>query len=381
MLGVLVLALILRMNNLGNVPPGLWFDEAQNGVVGRNLLAPGAFHYTFIQDFTQMGALYFYFDGLMVKIFGNEIWVVRFLPALAGSLIAPMLYLLGSRMYGWRVGLAAAGFVAVSSWNITFSRFGMASMPTVALDVAVFLCAAQALRTGRLGYYAGAGVLMGLSLQIYYPSRLVPIILGALLLHRLITQHIKLIRSIRAGLVVFAVGALLAFMPVGLFAIEQPDAFNGRTDTVSIFAPQNNGGNLQAALTQNIQKHMLMFNWLGDGNGRHNLPGSPMLEWIMAALFFAGLASCILRFWRWQYFFPIVWFVAALSGGVLSLPFEAPQSHRAIEASVVTPLLAGIFIGEVWALLAGAEMAKKSPTALHGCVPACSGPRCAGLRH
>jgi hypothetical protein len=60
---------------------------------------------------------------------------------------------------------------------------------------------------------------------------------------------------------------------------------------------------------------------------------------------------CLLRAWRWQYFFPLVWFAAALSGGVLSLLFEAPQAHRTVENSVVSALFAGIVLGELWQLL------------------------------
>src|SRR5438552_18011408 len=56
-----------------------------------------------------------------------------------------------------------------------------------------------------------------------------------------------------------------------------------------------------------------------------------------------------------------MWFIAAISGGVLSVIFEAPQSHRTLENSVVTALLAGIFLGEFWqittAWIAGAGAA------------------------
>ncbi len=350
MAGLLVVAGALRLWNLDNVPPGLWFDEAQNGMVGLNLLDPGAIHPTFISNFTQMGALPFYFFGLVLKVTGTLVWPLRLLPALAGALIAPLLYLLGARLYGWRVGLAAGGLVAVSAWNLTFSRFGIVSLMTVAVDVAVYLCAAQALRTGRLGYYAGAGVLLGLALQTYYAARLVPFVLIALLLHQLVSSRGRIIRTAGLGLLIFALGALLAFLPVGLFALQQPAAFNGRINDVSVFNPAVNGGNPNAFSTS-LNQHLLMFNFHGDSNGRHNLPGAPMLDDITAALFFLGLGACLLRAWRWQYAFPVLWFASALSGGVLSLPFEAPQSHRTLENSVVTALLAGIVVGELWALL------------------------------
>ncbi|MDQ2808601.1 MAG: glycosyltransferase family 39 protein, partial [Chloroflexota bacterium] len=352
---LLVGAGALRLWNLDNVPPGLWFDEAQNGIVGLNLLKAGAIHPTFIADFTQMGALPFYFFGLVLKVTGTLVWPLRLLPALAGAIIAPLLYLLGARLYGWRVGLAAGGLVAVSAWNLTFSRFGIVSLMTVAVDVAVYLCAAQALRTGRLGYYAGAGVLLGLALQTYYAARLVPLVLIALLLHQLVSSRGRLLRTAGLGLLIFTVGGLLAFLPVGLFALQQPAVFNGRINDVSVFNPAVNGGNPNAFSTS-LNLHLLMFNFHGDSNGRHNLPGAPMLDDITAALFFLGLGACLLRAWRWQYAFPVLWFASALSGGVLSLPFEAPQSHRTLENSVVTALLAGIVLGELWALLTRVRM-------------------------
>src|SRR5262249_15714912 len=62
--GVLsAVALALRLPVLGTIPHGLWFDEAQNGLVGQGLLDHGALHSVFIGGFTQMGALYFYVLG------------------------------------------------------------------------------------------------------------------------------------------------------------------------------------------------------------------------------------------------------------------------------------------------------------------------------
>ena len=178
---------------------------------------------------------------------------------------------------------------------------------------------------------------------------------------RLITERMKLIRSLRVGVIAFAVGALIAFTPVGLFAIQRPSDYNARTDIVSVFSTINSPtpNSLKVNLESNVKSHLLMFNWQGDGNGRHNLPGSPMLDWITAALFFAGLASCVLRAWRWQYLFPVVWTAAGMSGGVFTLPFEAPQSHRALELSVVAALVAGIFIGEAWNAALGAAQIER----------------------
>ncbi len=351
LIAIFGLALLLRLPNLDAAPPGLWFDEVYHGYIARGLLEPDAVHRTFFPEIVKFGALYFYLLGLVLKVTGHVIWALRLLPALSGALIAPLLYLLAARLYGWRTGLAAGVLVAVSAWNLTFSRFGMVGMFTALLDVAVYLCMAQALRTGRLGYYAAGGVLMGLAFQTYYTARLVPLVLIVLLAHLFITERLRLVRALRTGAVIFVVGALLASLPVLLFALQHPDQFNSRLDTVSVFSPQNSGGDPLGALGGNLNKHLLMFNWEGDANARHNLPWSPMLDWLAASLFFAGLGSCLLRAWRWQYLFPLLWFAVTLSGGVLSMPSEAPQSHRTLENSITTALLASIFLGDVWRLL------------------------------
>lgn len=343
-------AFVLRVFNLKNVPPGLWFDEAQNGYVARGLLAPGAIHPPFISAITQMGALYFYLLGWVDKLLGAGTWQTRLLPALSGTLLVPLLYLMASRLYNWRVGLIGAGLLAVSAWNITFSRYGMASMFTVALDVAVYLLALRALLTGRLGYYAAAGVLLGFTLQVYYIGRLVPFVLIALVVHLYLTQRSRLKAVLRSGLPIFISGALIAGLPVIAFAAENWQIYNGRVSNVSVFSAYGSEGRPDALWT-NLISQLLMFNFAGDQNARHNLPGAPSLNWIVASLFWAGLVICVLRVRRWQYFFPIIWFLASLSGGVLSVVWETPHTHRTLENSVVTVLLAGLFLGqllEIW---------------------------------
>ena len=309
----------------GTAPPGLWFDEAQNGIVARNLFMPGALHPAFISDLTQMGALYFYFLGIVLKLFGTTaIWPLRILPALCGALIAPMLYVIGTKLYGWRVGLVAGVLVSVGAWNITMSRLGMASLPTVAVDVATYLCLVQALKTGRFGWWAGSGVLLGIALQMYYPSQLVPVVLLLVFIHRLISGRMAFFRVVRVGVVAFVVGLLIAATPIATFAVQHTDVYTQRVGDVNIFSPIGSEGRPDALQTS-IERHALMFNYAGDRNPRHNLPGAPMLDWITAALFLAGFGVLVLRVWRWQYFFPLVWFLLTISGGILSVVFEAPQ--------------------------------------------------------
>ena len=348
--GLFLLAVLLRFPNLENAPPGLWFDEAEEGLLAQQLLEPDAVHHTFIGGFYTMGTIYLYMLGIIIKLSGAGIWELRLLPAIGGSLMIPMLYVLGTRLYNWRVGLLAGGLLAASAWHINWSRIGVNPMPTFALDLGVYLCVMQGLRTGRLGYYAGAGVLIGLALQTYLASQVVPAVLVVLFAYRLITERMRFFRAVRAGIAAFVVSALLTFIPLGTFAVQHPETFTLRASAVTIFSPTGSEGRSDA-LAESIRRHLYMFNFRGDSNPRHNLPGEPMLDWLTASLFLAGLAACVLRIRRWQYLFPVVWFGASLSGGVLSLVFEAPQSLRTLENSVVSALVASIFLGAIWATL------------------------------
>ena len=67
-----------------------------------------------------------------------------------------------------------------------------------------------------------------------------------------------------------------------------------RTQTVSVFTNRDEPSLLKA-VANNTQKHLLMFNYKGDNNGRHNLPGAPTLDKLSAILFALGLGVALAR--------------------------------------------------------------------------------------
>ena len=85
-----------------------------------------------------------------------------------------------------------------------------------------------------------------------------------------------------------------------------------------------------------------MFNYIGDGNGRHNLPGSPMLETFTAALAALGFVLAVTRLRRPEFALPFIWWLVMSQGGVWSLAFEAPQGYRTIDEVVAVALLAAL---------------------------------------
>jgi len=50
-----------------------------------------------------------------------------------------------------------------------------------------------------------------------------------------------------------------------------------------------------------------MFNFRGDSNGRHNLPGEPMLQDLAAALFLVGISVALARSKKPALLAPATW--------------------------------------------------------------------------
>jgi hypothetical protein len=171
-----------------------------------------------------------------------------------------------------------------------------------------------------------------------------------LLVEEAIDETTRQKNRVRQGLVL-SLGLLLAaiwlaVMPGIQFAWQDGDAFWGRARHVSIFQNREDP-NLARALAHNVQKHVLMFNYQGDSNGRHNLPGAPTLERLSAVLFALGLGVAIKRRDRLSIFF-LCLLVIGLTGGILTLDFEAPQSLRSIGALPAVVYFIALSLDALW---------------------------------
>ena len=99
--------------------------------------------------------------------------------------------------------------------------------------------------------------------------------------------------------------------------------------------------------------HVLMFNSAGDNNGRHNLPGAPMLDTFTGIFFVLGLGMSLTRLWRPRYMLLLAWMVILLQPAIWSIEFEAPQALRAILVTPAVALLAALPLGALWATAEG----------------------------
>ncbi len=67
---------------------------------------------------------YIYFSLPFITIFGPNVWGERTLSIISGIGIIVLMYLLGKRLFGEKIGLIAAALTTISPWDIYLSRGG-----------------------------------------------------------------------------------------------------------------------------------------------------------------------------------------------------------------------------------------------------------------
>ena len=341
---VLVVAVFFRINLIAVAPEGVWFDEAQNGLVAQRILHDPAYRPVFVAELTQLPALMFYLQALAIWLLGPDIVTLRLVSTVIGLAAVAGVYALGRLLFGVPVAIVAALLLAVERWHVNFSRFAMNGILVPTLTLGALYFAMRGLRSGRWRDLALAGVFLGLGVYSYPAFYVVPLILGIPLLVAFAAGPRQFIQRQWRGLAALAVVALVIAAPLIRYSFVDSGAFNQRVATTSVLTGKS-PAEARDALLENIRRHLLMFHVKGDPNGRHNLPGAPMLDPVTGGLFALGLVFAISRARRPEYALLVGWLALALLPPVLSLDFEAPQAYRGIGVTPVAALLAALGAG------------------------------------
>jgi 4-amino-4-deoxy-L-arabinose transferase-like glycosyltransferase len=366
LLMILLLAAALRFWRLGEMPPGLYHDEAYNGLDALSLLDGKEFpqfyegwelyaqdaHAERPPNFTRTPIffegnygrepLHVYLMALSIAIAGATPFAVRAVPAAAGVLAVLTTFLAAwalfpkpthPRLSPWLLPLLAAFTMAVLYPAVHFSRFGIRAMlfvPCATLAVMAFWIAFRATGGRSWVWYAVAGFFLGLGLYTYAAARLLPLLFIGFGFFLLLLDR----AALRAHLLEFGLMggvALLTALPLLLFFARYPYYFAFRLAYVA-----NRGAGTVAdapALTWllNVGRVVGGFFWQGETHLRHNLPGRPFLDPVQRLLAVAGLG---VAFWRWrkpESAFLLLWLGVMLLPSILS--GDAPHFGRLIGAA------------------------------------------------
>src|SRR5260221_9689295 len=146
---VLIIASFLRLYHITSLPPGLYPDEAMDGTNAQEALRTGQFKVYYPENNGREG-LFMNVQAVFLKVIGkNEPWVLRLPSALFGILTVWGLYFLGKELFGKKIGLLAAFFLATNFWHINFFRISFRAITAPFFAVWAFYFLLLALRLAR----------------------------------------------------------------------------------------------------------------------------------------------------------------------------------------------------------------------------------------
>ena len=300
---ILLLAAALRLPALGQVPPGLYHDEAYYGLDAVDVLR-GHLQVYFPAN-NGREPLFIYLAAGMIGLLGRSPFALRLTSAFVGLLTVAATAAAGRALFSRRVGLLTAAVLSVTLWHVHLSRVGFRAV-TLPLIIALTLwVGARAVRTGRSRLWLAAGALYGLSFYTYTAARFTPIALGVFGLYLLLTSPPAPSplpgkgreRGAAGGgvrpLALALLAAAVVLTPLAIYTVLHPDVVLGRPDQVSIWNPAINGGDPWGTLGRHLLRTLGMFFVRGDRIWRHNVPWRPVFGPLLGAAFLLGVGVAL----------------------------------------------------------------------------------------
>lgn len=332
------LALALRVINLGTIPPTLGGDEAAQGVEALKILR-GELRNPFINSWTSVPAMSFFFNTLTIGPLGHTVFALRLPWALIGTSTVLIMFALTRRLKGLALALMVGALLATYHYHIHYSRLGSNQIADAFFMAAAFLFLYRAYDEGGMLNWVMAGLVAGVAQYFYSGARFVTIMVGVTTVYFLVRERWPFVRTHWRGLIAVVVAFIISSGPMLQFAIRDPNEYNGRINTVGIFqngwleAAENiwQQGPVQILIGYQLKRAALAYNAFPDPTSWYGSP-RPLFDGLWAILFMLGLGYATLRpFDRRLFPMLIWWWGAILLGGVLTE--NPPSSQRLITSA------------------------------------------------
>lgn len=342
---IIAVALALRLAGFGQIPPGLYHDEAYNGLDALRVLE-GARPLWFPAN-NGREPVFVYLVALSIGLLGRSAAAVRVPALLLGLLTVPATAFLATRLFGRRVGLLSAAVTAVAFWPVHLSRVGFRAVGLPLFTALALGFLWQGLRRRRSLDYCLAGLFYGASFYTYLAARFTPLALVALVGFAL-WPAARLPRPRLRHAVTFLAAALLVAAPLLAHMARQPDVFFGRAGQVSVFNPAISHGDPWGTLARQSLRALETFFVRGDRIPRHNLPWRPIFEPALGLAFLAGIGAAVQR--RGAGWFVLAWVGIMLIPTILAE--DTPHYLRAVGVQPLVFILPALGMDWAWRRLA-----------------------------
>ncbi len=334
-IALFLLALALRLWQIGDMPQGWRDDELINSLVISQKVLDGdiALYYP---DASGHEGLYHILNAAFLAVFGAGGMGIRALSAILGALAVPLTYLLGRNLFDEWTGVTAASALAVSFWSLMYSRIGLRHifMPLLATAAFYFFWRGfthqkKGDSAGRSYAYLWTAVFAGLSFYTYFASRGLPLILLAFMGMLLLFDRQQVKRHWRGWGMMLLMTAVIA-LPLFLTLNRQPKS-ESRIAELAVPLVEAKKGNFEP-LKEHIIITFSMFHADGDSEWLYNIPHRPVFGTIGALFFWTGILIALyhtltlftarqsLPNTRYAPAFLLIWWLAGISPAFISVP-------------------------------------------------------------
>jgi len=294
---IVFLAFFVRIYDIESFPPGIYPDEAVNGMDAVNANESHNWK-AFYENNNGREGLFINLIALGFGLFGVSIITLKIWSILFGTFTVLGMIFLGEKLFkSRRAGITAGFLTATSFWAINFSRIGFRAIMLPFVLVWSFFFLIRGIQNKKISDYIFAGIFFGLGLHTYISFRIAPLILIALLIASVLSYKKFLIIHWK-GIISFCIATIIISSPMLIDFYNHPEHFSGRTDQVSVFNPEINKGNLPLTLGKSFGLTLIQFNFWGDQNWRHNLPAWPEIFPTIGIFFLVGIIYFIFDFFR-----------------------------------------------------------------------------------
>ncbi len=320
---IIVMAATLRFWHISSNPPGLFADEASNGYNAYSILKTGRDEYgnfmpLVFKSFGDYNPAFSVYTLLpSIKVFGLNIFAVRFPSALLGTLTIPLVFLFTKKLLdnNSKIGLISAFFLAISPWHIQFSRYDHEANFMLTFIIAALTTFLYTKKS--IGKLTLSAFFFAIAFNSYQGAKiLVPIVV--LLLLAIYRKEI------------LSFGKKLIFPLLILFLSTQPILLNFknsliRGQSVGILKDQNPVNTFVRNYLSHFSPNFLFTQ--GDTIGRHSVSGMGELYVFQIPLLLIGIWACFKLKGKNKY---LLLGLLALAAIPASLTTPAPHALRSI---------------------------------------------------
>lgn len=333
--------------NLADCPRNVHHDMAwcYNSALA---LLDGKVRTFFSHGYYEIPQLAFLPGAATMALFGRSLFGVRLAAALSGLATVWLVYVLCHPRVGKATAWTAALLLGSCHAHLHFARIG-AYIEPIPLQAAALLCLLRSVETGRAALCALAGLLAGLSAQMYYAGRATPVILFGVGIAALWPGVVP-IRQLAYGTAAGLVGVAIAVFPLAPVELGDLRSALGRSESVHPFVSPSglDIDVLRGIVREGWRPALGLFYGEKDTSTQYT-PDLPLLVGIVPMFFTWGLGYALLG-WRSLFYRVVViwWGTVLILGGVVATHPQPPFWPRLLGAVAAGHVLVALAAGAIF---------------------------------